>query len=68
MRRTALAVGGDHDRRALVALADDLEQQVYAALVDRQVAELVNSCRAQHNWVNSAICRSPRPAASCCSI
>jgi hypothetical protein len=36
------AVGGDHDRGAFVALADDLEQQVCAVLVDGEVAELVD--------------------------
>src|SRR6202158_6201753 len=36
------AVGGDHHRCALVALTDDLEQQVGAVLVDRKVAELVD--------------------------
>src|SRR5882757_773872 len=37
------AVGGDHHRCALVALADDLEQQVCAVLVDRKVAELIDN-------------------------
>src|SRR5215472_11920205 len=37
------AVGGDHHRGALVALADDLEQQVGAVLIDREVAELVDN-------------------------
>jgi hypothetical protein len=36
------AVGGDHHGSALVALADDLEQQVGAVLVDGQVAEFVD--------------------------
>jgi hypothetical protein len=35
-------VGGQHDRAALVALADDLEQQVCPAFVDGQVAQLIN--------------------------
>ena len=34
-------VGGQHDGAALVALADDLEEQIGAMLVDRQVAELI---------------------------
>ena len=34
-------VGRQHDGTALVALADDLEEQVGAVLVDRQVANLV---------------------------
>src|SRR5262249_4911172 len=37
------AVGGDHHRRTLVALADDLEQQVGTVLVDGKVAELVDN-------------------------
>src|SRR6202049_3902035 len=37
------AVGGDHHRSALVALADDLEQQVCAVLVDRKVTELIDN-------------------------
>src|SRR5215472_5521134 len=40
------AVGGDHHRRALVALADDLEEQIGAELVDGQVAELVDDEQA----------------------
>src|SRR5215471_10077294 len=40
------AVGGDHQRRALVALADNLEQQVGTVFVDRQVAELVDDKQA----------------------
>ena len=36
------AVGGDHHGGAFVALADDLEQQVGAVLVDGQVAEFVD--------------------------
>ena len=36
------AVGGDHHRGALVALADNLEQQVRAMLVDRKVSELID--------------------------
>src|SRR5262249_18260153 len=35
-------IGGDDHRRALVALADDLKQQIGTVLVDRQVAELVD--------------------------
>src|SRR5215813_766275 len=35
-------IGGDHHRRALVALADDLKQQIGTVLIDRQVAELVD--------------------------
>ena len=42
MRCSALAVGGHHDRGALAALADDLEQQVCTVLVDGEVAELVD--------------------------
>src|SRR6202049_726592 len=37
------AVGGDHHRCALVALADELEKQVCAVLVDRKVSELVDN-------------------------
>src|SRR5262249_60367668 len=36
------AVGGNHDRGALVALADDLEQQVCTVLVDGEIAEFVD--------------------------
>src|SRR5260370_33413256 len=46
------AVGGDHHRGALVALADDLEQQVCAVLVDRKVTELVDD---QHGWLEGAV-------------
>ena len=35
-------VGGDHHRRALVAPADDLEQQVRDVLVDWKVTELID--------------------------
>ena len=35
------AIGGDDDGAALIALADDLEQQVCAGLVDRQIAQFV---------------------------
>ena len=50
------AVGCDHDRGALVALADDLEQQICTVLVDGEVAELIESCRALHEstYVESA--------------
>ena len=34
-------VGGEHDGAALVALADDLEEEVGAALIDGEVADLV---------------------------
>ena len=34
-------VGGQHDGAAFVALADDLEEQIGAVLVDGQVAEFV---------------------------
>jgi hypothetical protein len=34
-------IGGKHDGAAFVALADDLEEQVGAALVDREIADLV---------------------------
>src|SRR6266446_5022312 len=37
------AVGGDHHRGALVALADDLEQQICAVLVDGKVTELIDN-------------------------
>src|SRR5690349_13907799 len=36
------AVGGDHHRSSFVALADDLEQQVGAMLVDGKISELVD--------------------------
>ena len=35
-------VGGQDDRAAFVALADDLEEQVGAALVDGQIAQFVD--------------------------
>ena len=34
-------VGGKYDRTALVALADDLEEQIGSALVDGKIADLV---------------------------
>ena len=34
-------VGGEHDGAALVALADDLEEEVRAALIDGEVANLI---------------------------
>ena len=34
-------VGGEHDGAALVALADDLEEEVGAALIDGKVADLI---------------------------
>ena len=42
-------VGGQDDGAAFVALADDLEEQVGAVLVDGQIAEFVEDeqCRAQ---------------------
>ena len=36
-------VGGQHDGAALVALADDLEKQIGAVLVDGQVADLIQN-------------------------
>ena len=38
------SVGGDDDRTAFVALTDDLEEQVGSALIDGQVADLVQKC------------------------
>src|SRR6202049_3129257 len=46
------AVGGDHHRCTLVALADDLEQQVCAVLVDRKVTELIDN---QHGGLQVAV-------------
>jgi len=40
--RLVRSIGGEYDRSTLVALADDLEEQIGAALVDREVSELVN--------------------------
>src|SRR5215467_3369170 len=40
--RAPIVITTNRDRGALVALADDLEQQVCAVLVDREVAELVD--------------------------
>ena len=37
-------VGGEDDRAAFVALTDDLEEEISAALVDGQVADLVELC------------------------
>ena len=34
-------VGGDDERTAFVALADDLEEQVGSALIDGQVPDLI---------------------------
>jgi hypothetical protein len=34
-------VGGEHDRAALLALADNLEKEVGAALIDGKIADLV---------------------------
>ena len=45
-------VGGEHDGAALVALADDLEEQVRAALIDGKITELVELCGAPHNLIN----------------
>jgi hypothetical protein len=42
-------IGSEHDGAALVALADDLEKEVSAALVDGKIADLVNLCGAPHN-------------------
>lgn len=36
------AIGRDDERAVLIALADDLEQQVRAELVDGEVAQLVD--------------------------
>ena len=36
------AIGGDDDGAALVALADDLEEQVGAVFVDGQIAQFVD--------------------------
>ena len=57
------AIGGDHDRRAFVALADDLEQQVCAVLVDRQVTELVDN---QYGWLQVAVEFAPELADGLC--
>jgi hypothetical protein len=40
-------VGGQNDRAPLVALANDLEEQVGAALVDGQVTDLVQNERGR---------------------
>jgi len=40
-------VGSEHDGAALVALADDLEKEVSAALVDGKIAELV---KYENGW------------------
>jgi len=45
------AIGGDNDGALFVALADDLEQQVGAGLIDRQVSQFVNLCGAPHNLI-----------------
>jgi hypothetical protein len=37
-------VGGEDDRTAFVALADDLEEQVGAALIDREIPDLIQKC------------------------
>src|SRR5262249_54009052 len=41
-------VAGEHERPALVTPADELEEQVGAALVDRQVADLVDDQEPRH--------------------
>ena len=38
------AVGGEDDGAALVAGVDELEEQVGAALLDRQISDFVNLC------------------------
>ena len=38
---TKNAIRGDHDRAALITACDHLEHQIGAALVDRQVAQLI---------------------------
>src|SRR5262245_66034840 len=43
----ALIAGEDH-RAALVAAADELEEQIGATAVDRQVADLVNDEQTRH--------------------
>jgi hypothetical protein len=45
-------IGGEHDGATLVALTDDLENEVSAALVDGKVADLVKLCGAPHNLTN----------------
>ena len=45
------AVGGDRDGATLVAMADDLEQQVGAGLVDGQISEFVED---QESWPEEA--------------
>ena len=45
-------VGGEHDGAALVALADNLEQEIGPALVYGEVAELIKLCGAPHNLIN----------------
>ena len=36
-------IGGQHNRALLVALADDLEEQVSARLIDGQIADFVDT-------------------------
>ena len=37
-------VGGEDDRATFIALADDLEEEVGAVLVDRKIADLIQLC------------------------
>lgn len=49
-RTEALAAGQDH-RAALIAAADELEEQVGADAVDRQVADLIDDLQARRGVV-----------------
>ena len=57
------AVGGDERALALVAAADELEQQVGVAVGIGEVSDLVESCRALHDsiYVESAFMWSGLP-------
>ena len=44
-------VCGEDDGVALVAGADDLEEEVAALLVQGEIAELIELCVAQHNSI-----------------
>ena len=45
-------IRGDHDRSGFITGRHHLEQQVGPALVDGQIAQLIELCLAQHNSIN----------------
>jgi hypothetical protein len=53
-------VGPDRDGGSFVPFGDDLEEQLGAAGVDLDVAELVDLCGCPHRWIYADAATMPR--------